>query len=331
MKRLIVIMAALLTLASVSSPATSAEKDKVSFVLDWIIYGRHTPYFVAVEKGIFAKHDIDAKVERGYGSATGLRRLGAGQADFLFADFGGLILARANEGLRAKMIALIYAKNNQAVFYLDGTPIKTPQDLVGKRIAAAPGSTLAALFPGFLRANSMDPASVRLVNVDVQALNAVLLAKQFDGMLELNFNQVLLEKQGAKDGLKPKFMLWANNKYSFYANGIITTDEMIEKKPDLVKRFVAAIVEAVQYSFNHPDEACTMLRKHAPSVDQDVCLGELALVKDIAVTEESKAHGLGTASKEGVQKTISIMREYMNLKTDIAPDEVYTMQFLPKR
>lgn len=74
-----------------------------------------------------------------------------------------------------------------------------------------------------------------------------------------------------------------------------------------------------------------MLRKHAPSVDQDVCLGEMALVKDIAATEESKAHGLGTASKEGVQKTISIMREYMNLKTDVASDEVYTMQFLPKR
>ena len=88
-------------------PVSAAEKDKVTFVLDWIIYGRHTPYFVAVEKGIFEKNNIEAKVERGYGSAVGLRRLGANQADFLFADFGGLILARANENLKAKMIALI--------------------------------------------------------------------------------------------------------------------------------------------------------------------------------------------------------------------------------
>ena len=318
-------------IVGMTMPASAAEKDKVTFVLDWIIYGRHTPYFVAVEKGIFEKNNIEAKVERGYGSAVGLRRLGANQADFLFADFGGLILARANENLRAKMIALVYAKNNQAVFYLDSAPINSPKDLVGKRIAAAPGSTLAALFPGFLRANGIDPSAVRLINVDVQALNAVLLAKQFDGMLELNFNQALLEKQGEKDKLAPKHMLWADNNYSFYANGIITTDEMIAKNPDLVRRFVASIIEAMQYSFDHPDEACNMLRKNAPSVEQDICLKELAQVKNVAETDETKAKGLGFASPQGVERTISVMRDYMNLKGTVAPDEVYTTGFLPKR
>ena len=28
-----------------------AEPDKVNFVLDWVIYGRSTPYFVSLEKG----------------------------------------------------------------------------------------------------------------------------------------------------------------------------------------------------------------------------------------------------------------------------------------
>jgi NitT/TauT family transport system substrate-binding protein len=106
---------------------------------------------------------------------------------------------------------------------------------------------------------------------------------------------------------------------------------MIAKNPDLVRRFVATIVEAMQYSFDHPDEACTVVRKYAPSVEQDVCLKELAQVKNVAVTDETKAKGLGFASSQGVERTISVMREYMNLKGAVAPDDVYTTTFLPKR
>ena len=206
-----------------------------------MVYGRATPYFVAFEKGFFATRNIEPKIERGYGSAAGLKRMAAGQADFLLADFGGLVLARANEGLKAKMVAVVYSKNGHAVHYLEGSGINKPADFAGKRVAGAAGATVAALFPGFLRANGVDPATVRIVSVDAQALNPVLLAKQFDGMLEYNFNNALLVKEG-ENGLKPTLMLYADYNFRFYANGIITTDEMIAKKPDLVRRFAAAIV-----------------------------------------------------------------------------------------
>src|SRR3954471_9192276 len=135
MKRWIPYAAALCALLLGTS--ARADADKVNFVLDWVVYGRHTPYFVALEKGFFSSRNIEPKIERGYGSAAGLKRLGAGQADFLFADFGGLILARANEGLKAKMIAVVYSKNGHAVHFLADAGIRTPADLVGKRIAAS--------------------------------------------------------------------------------------------------------------------------------------------------------------------------------------------------
>src|SRR5205809_125085 len=102
MKCIILAIAGLASWLSALTPAHS-ETDKVDFVLDWVIYGRATPYFVSLEKGFFQSRNIEPKIERGYGSAAGLKRIAAGQADFLFADFGGLVLARANEALRAKM------------------------------------------------------------------------------------------------------------------------------------------------------------------------------------------------------------------------------------
>lgn len=324
-------LAMLLLLGATAPASAQAPRDKVMFVLDWVIFGRHTPYFTALEKGYFAASGIDATIQRGHGSATSLRRLGAGQADFIFADFGGLVLARANEGLKAKMVAVGYGKNGHAVFFLDGAGIRSPKDLAGKRIAGAPGATVTALFPGFLRANGVDPAAVKVVNIDAQALNPVLLSKQADGMLEFNFNQVALEKQGAKDGLRPRHFMYADHNFGFYANGIITTDEMIARKPELVGRFVDAIVKGYRYSFENPAESCTLLRKHAPDVDQDVCLGEMALVKDLVLTAEAQQQGIGYMSRERVQRTIDVLREFLGFKGEARPDELYTMHFLPKK
>jgi len=227
MKRFIGILLAVLGVAAPLATAEAQTRDKVLFVLDWVVFGRHTPYFAALEKGFFTASNIDATIQLGYGSAATVKRLGAGQADFIFADFGALVLARANEGLKAKMVAMGYGKNGHAVFYLESSGIRTPKDLVGKRIAGAPGASVTALFPGFLRANGVDPGSVRVINVDAQALNPVLLSKQADAMLEFNFNQVGLEKQGAKDGLKPNHFMYADHNFGFYANGIIVRDEMI--------------------------------------------------------------------------------------------------------
>jgi NitT/TauT family transport system substrate-binding protein len=330
MKRLAVITASVAAWFFSSTQMVFAEADKVNFLLDWVVYGRATPYFVAFEKGFFSARNIEPKIERGYGSAAGLKRIAAGQADFLFADFGGLVLARANEGLKAKMIAVVYSKNGHAVHYLEGSGINKPADFAGKRVAGAAGATVTLMFPGFLRANGVDPATVRIVSVDAQALNPVLLAKQFDGMLEYNFNNALLVKEGAKTGLKPTLMLYGDHNFRFYANGIITTDEIIAKKPDLAKRFAAAVVEGVTYSFAHPEESCTLLRKHAPSVDQDVCLTELGLVKTLALTDETNANGIGYMSKAGVQGTIDVMKDYMGLKAAITPEETFDMSFLPK-
>lgn len=49
----------------------------------------------------------------------------------MFADFGGLVPARANEGLKTKLVAIGYGNNGHAVFFLEGSGIKSPKDLVG--------------------------------------------------------------------------------------------------------------------------------------------------------------------------------------------------------
>jgi hypothetical protein len=74
-----------------------------------------------------------------------------------------------------------------------------------------------------------------------------------------------------------------------------------------------------------------MLRKNAPSVEQDVCLKELQILQNIAVTPETVKDGLGYPREEGVAKTIAIMKEYLELKGDVSPPDVYTTKFLTSK
>ena len=84
------------------------------------------------------------------------------------------------------------------------------------------------------------------------------------------------------------------------------------------------------YSFAHPEESCTLLRKHAPSVDQDVCLTELGLVKDARShrRNERKRDRLHVESRRSRHDRCD--EGHMGLKAAITPEETFDMSFLPK-
>lgn len=326
----IFIVAAFLALSF--SPAIAQQKpDPLLFVLDWIVYGRHTPYFTALEKGFYKDENIEATIQRGYGSADTIKRLAAGRADFALADMAGVVLARGNDNVKIKALAVVYAKTPHTLFVREGEGINSPKDMEGKSIAAPAGATVTSIFKGLEKANNVDGSKIKWAYVEPASLNALLLAKKADGMLEYIFNIVLLKKLGAQQGVKPKALLYSDFGLSFYANSLLTSDEMAAKKPDLIRRYVKATLKGLQYAFDNPDEAVTLIRKSHPEIEADVGKDELMLVKDLVMSDEAKKFGIGYMDQSKVQKTIDVMKEYMGLKAEVLAKDVHTNEFLPKK
>src|SRR5258708_34371661 len=103
---------ALLTVAA--GPA--AQDESVTFITDFGFNGRHAYYYVALDRGYYKEAGLDVTIVRGSGSADAIRKVGAGAAQIGFADAGSLVLARANDGLPVRMIAVIYAAPPQAIY-----------------------------------------------------------------------------------------------------------------------------------------------------------------------------------------------------------------------
>ena len=100
------------------APRSADAADKVTFVTDFGYNGRHAYYFVALEKGYYAKQNLEVQIVRGQGSADAVKQVAAGSAQIGFADTAAVILGRGNDQIPTKLVAIVYAKPPHAIYVL---------------------------------------------------------------------------------------------------------------------------------------------------------------------------------------------------------------------
>ena len=87
-----------------SRPARAAT-EKILFQLDWIAYGRHAPYYAALENGFYAEKGLEVTIAQGRSTIQGIRTLVAGQSQFIFQDIAVMMSVRAEEGSKIRALA----------------------------------------------------------------------------------------------------------------------------------------------------------------------------------------------------------------------------------
>ena len=114
-------------LAALSILAGGADAaDKLVFVTDYGLYGRHAYYFVAMEKGYYARENLEIEIVRSQGSANTIKQVANATAQVGFADAFAVVLGRANDDIPVKLVAMIYPKPPHAVYVLKESGIAKP-------------------------------------------------------------------------------------------------------------------------------------------------------------------------------------------------------------
>src|ERR1700731_968912 len=141
-------------------PRDAHAADKVTFVTDFGYNGRHAYYFVAVEKGYYARQNLDVQIVRGQGSADAVKQVAAGTAQIGFADTAAVILGRGNDQIPTRLVAMVYAKPPHAIYVLKDSAIAKPKELGGKKIADTAFSAVPKLFDAYAKAAKIDGGKV---------------------------------------------------------------------------------------------------------------------------------------------------------------------------
>ena len=294
-------------------------KKKAVFVTDFGFNGRHSYYYVALDKGYYADEGIDLKIERGGGSADAIKQVAAGRAQLGFADAATLVVSRGNDNVPVKMVAAIYQKPPQAIFALGNSGIKSPKDLEGKTLADSAGSAVPAIFPAYAKAAGIDAGKVKWTVADSAALPTLLSTKRVDGIGQFTVGEPLLKK--AVDGKPLTRLSYADAGLDFYGNGIVASESAIRKDPDLVRGFVRATLRGMQAAFANPDEAGRIFHKYHQEIDAGIAAGETKLVADLAKAPGGGA--MGSIDPARVQSTIDVVSQAFELKRQVTPDQVY--------
>ncbi|MBI2881509.1 MAG: ABC transporter substrate-binding protein [Candidatus Tectomicrobia bacterium] len=314
----------LLLLAAVAT----ASAEKVTFSLDWVPYGKHAGFYVALDQGFYRKAGLDVTIERGYGSPDTAKKVAAKSADFGFTDPSSVLLARSQK-LGVRQIAMIHGKGMLVVFALKGSGIHHMKDLEGRRIGETIGGAGYATFQAVANANGIK--KWEWVGMRPAAKNPSLLSKKVDAIITYIAVQPALRMGARKQGEEIVTLLYSDYGVNIPADGLATHDETIRNRPDVVRRFVEATLEGMAWGIprGRHEAAMEVFLKHLPETSRDLGLAQWKIGVEHMVTEDALKNGLGHISPEQMDYTYKVLSQAYKLDPSVSMAEVYTNGYLP--
>ncbi|MPZ75117.1 MAG: PhnD/SsuA/transferrin family substrate-binding protein [Deltaproteobacteria bacterium] len=308
----------------------AAEAKPAKIRMDFIIGGKHAPWFVALEKGFYAKRRLAATIEAGKGSADTVRSIAAGGADFGFADISTAIVARSRgTGVQA-VGQLGYV--GATILWREDSPIKTIKDLAGKSWAISPGQAQWFLMPAYCRINKIDFKSIKIQETAAPIQPAALATKKADFIIMFRgSNDEVAELAASKVGAKLHRVFMKDTGLDIYGSGLIAKEEDIKKRPDFVRAYVEGTMEGLRYTRDHQEEALQILLKHKPELNQALATVQLKnALYEVMLPPESVQSGLGYMKPDIQEKTVRITNEYFDVARKVSAKEVFSNQFIKK-
>jgi NitT/TauT family transport system substrate-binding protein len=305
----------------------AAAQDKMTLQLNWFHLADHSPIYLALKKGYYKQENIELTVLRGSGSADSAKKIDLGQADVGISD-APTVLTAISKGANLKMVAVVYDKAGNNVFFRKGTNIKTPKDLVGKKIAVPPADSHRVLWPAFAALHGIDPNAVTLVNVKPEGKQAIVAANEVDGSFDLYTSYAIWEKVLGKGDVG--HLLWADFGLPIYGHTYFVNNETIKKNPQLIERFLRATHKGWKDAKADPKASIDAMVEQVAGLDGATLLATMPQILDLCVTERSARNGLGWIEPELMQKTMDITFANTKPEKPVVLNDVFTNQFSSK-
>jgi NitT/TauT family transport system substrate-binding protein len=304
---------AVLLAAGCGSPSTAPALEKVNYLTSFSTFGRDAYAYVALEKGYFAQAGLEVTIKPGSGTVDVMKLLAGRRADFGPGDFTGALITLAKQKLPVTVVGMVHQRTLAAVVALDGSGIAEPKDLEGRTIGDVPGSTNQLTFPVYAKAAGVDAAKVTFVPSQPPALPQLLAGGRVDAIGQFVVGRPLVEK--AARGRKAVVLPYGDVLPDLYGNALLAPTALVKEKPELVRKFTAALMKGLEYSIAHPRESGEILRKHQPTQDPAVAAAEIEAMAPYVTP------GLGTVSRSRVAAVIELLHEAGAITAPLTPEQ----------
>jgi NitT/TauT family transport system substrate-binding protein len=297
-----------------------AATSEVTFQLGWIMSNGQIGEVAAKSLGYFEAEGINLKFAPGGPNVDGVAVVASGSAQVgNLSSSPSLMLARAGK-LPVKCFAIGYQEHPFTYFSLPKKPIRTPQDMVGKRIGTQ--GTARILLRALLAKHKIKESDVQVVVMGSDMLP--LMTGQVDAVTGWLTNVSALRALGPD---RIDMRLWDAG-IQLYANLYYATDDTLEKHADVLAGFTRAAAKGWAYAHQNPEKAVDLLVKAYPNLDRDAELDAIKPVLNFSFTKTTAAKGWGTMEPSVWETQIHVYDELQQFKgpapkvTDVMTDSI---------
>jgi NitT/TauT family transport system substrate-binding protein len=305
--------------------APAGAQTKVTLHLDWLINGFYAPFFTALERGWYKEAGLEVKIVPGKGSFDSVRSVGAGNAEFGFANLAVMVKSAA-DGLPVIALAALVQDSLGGIVSLGEPGVTKPKDLEGKSLGIVPEEAVARLLPAFFKINQVDPAKVKVVNYTFATKDPSLLTGKVDTVGGYIIGEYLNAKKGAGNR-KVNWLAFSDFGLQMYSNGLFTHKEFLKKNPEAVRAMVKASLRGMDWALKNVDASIDYVAKHTET-DKATLKEQFEVAIPYMNNADAKKHGLGAMTAEKWEATQKIMVEYGGQVKMLPAAELYTTEFL---
>jgi NitT/TauT family transport system substrate-binding protein len=306
-----------------AAPA-QAQTDKLTKVVlgtSWFAQAEHGGFYQAKATGLYEKHGLDVSIKMGGPQVNGLQLLVAGQYDFTMG-YPIRNLNAVQQGLPVVTVAAAFQKDPQVL--IAHPHVKTLEEIKGRTVLLST-SARATFWPWLQAKYGFSDANTRPYTFSL----APFLADKELAQQGYVSSEPYAAEQG---GVKPNVFLLGDHGYPSYSATIETTQGLIKKNPDLVRRFVQASLEGWQSYFANPAPGNELIKKDNPQMtDAQIAYG-IAKMKQYGLVNSGDAatKGIGYMTDGRWEQTFAFLANAGLLPKDLDYKKAYTTEFLPK-
>ena len=312
--------------AGAETAADGEETDSledVTVILDYVANTNHTGMYVALDQGYYEEQGLNVNIVEPTEGATATL-VAVGKGDFGISYQEDVTIALASEDpLPIRAIAALIQHNTSGFATYADKDITSVKDFEGKTYAGWGGPGESAVLNAVMTQAGADFSKLNIVTSDGAGFAA--LKDQVDIMWFFEaWDNVKCELADFPINYMPVRDL--DERLDYYTPVIIASEETLEQKPEMVRRFLAATEKGYLYAIENPEESAEILHKYTPDYDMELLSRSQAYLTD-KYMEDSETWG---TMKDSVWDNYTdFMVEYGVIDKDIPAADCYTNEFLP--
>lgn len=316
-----------LAVMAARSPATAETRlDKVSFGTNWVAEAEHGGFFQAVADGTYKNYGLDVTIVPGGPNVNNRILLISGKLDFFMSANTLQSFDAVANNVPVVAVAAIFQKDPQ-VFLAHPNPKVTKLEDLKPMTLLISKEGVAGYFQWMRSELGFSASKVKPYTYNAQPF---IVDKNSAMQGYVTSEPFVVEKQA---NFKPTVMLLADYGFDGYSTLIETRREWVDKKPDLVQRFVdASMIGWYNYLYGDNKAANEVIKKLNPEMTDDLLAYSIAKMKEYGIVNsgDTLKDGIGAMSEARVASFFDKMSRAGVVKRDIDYRKAYTLQFINK-